>query len=137
MIGMDKYLKQNPDKKNYNLGRKYNNTLSGINKSVMKTQYKTDIIYYEKDKEDNIIGMVVRVSTDEFKYLTKDLFFCFPAPLGEPYQSTILDGAIIEDIINSCDPSLGVDMESDPDVAKLKLRLKLSQLGWEIDDVAK
>ena len=135
--GLGKYLKKETNKKNYNFGRKYNNSLLAINNNINKYQTKANIVHFERDGEGNVIGVVVGATPDEFKSLTKDLFFCFPAPLGKPYFLTILDGAIFEDIINYCDPSIGIDMESDLDIAKLKLKLKLSQLGWEIDDVTR
>ena len=137
MVGIEKYIKTNPIKKNYKFGRKYNNSLLALNNNKPKFRARTNIVHYEKNNKGDVIGMVIKASPKEFKSLTKDLFFCFPAPLGKPYSEKVLDEVLLEDVINYCDPSLGIDLESDPDVAKLKLRVKLSQLGWEIDDVAK
>lgn len=135
MHSIKKYLNINKGKYNYNFGRKYNNTLSVLRNKAIRFSDKIIIAHNEKNSKGEVIGIVVRADSKNWKALSKDLFFCFPAPVNEPYPDKVLDTAIIQDIVNLCDPTLDVDMEEDLDIAKLKLRLKLSQLGWDIEDV--
>lgn len=132
---LEKYLKKIDEKKLYNLGKKYNNSLSAINKRWRLTRNRINIAWLCRNKKGEIIGAIVETNKKEWKALEKDLFFCFPAPLNHPFEEKDLNNSIMEDIVNICDPTFGIDMEVDLDIAKLKLKLKLSQIGWEIEDV--
>jgi hypothetical protein len=132
---LDKYINKHSDKKLYNLGKKYNNSLLALKKRNRINMDKVEIAWTCKDEAGNVIGVVVRVDPKKWKALKDNLYFCFPAPAGSSFAKDVLSDSIMDDIVNSCDPSLGIDMERDLDIAKLKLKLKLSQLGWEIGDV--
>lgn len=132
---LDKYIKKHSDKKLYNLGKKYNNSLLALKKKKRFGMDRIEIAWTYTNKDGDIIGAIVRADPKKWKALKDNLYFCFPAPVGISFKENDLKDSIMEDIVNSCDPSLGIDMERDLDIAKLKLKLKLSQLGWEIDDV--
>ena len=141
MSDLDKYLKESREKKvKYNLGKKYNNILSAINKNKVMGlpsigYNRVTISYHERNNKGEIIGLIVITPSKEWSALNKDLFFYFVAPLGKPFSSSIGYDARLSDIIDYCEPKSFHGMERDLEVAKLKLKIKLSQMGWEIRDV--
>ncbi len=90
-------------------------------------------VHVEREGE-HIIGIIISVEKSCFASLEKDYYFSFSAPISRPFPKNIIEknmGVSIADLIDTCaiDSTL---MGHDLEILKLKMRLLLKDLGWNV-----
>ncbi len=131
---MKSYLDMNKNKKVYSKYINKTNTPVNSMKGVGKyNKYNLESISHLEREGEDIVGVIISVNKDVFGSLQKDYYFSFCANKDVPFPKDIIkkNKVNIGDLIDSSavDKTL---MGHDLDIIKLKMRILLKDIGWNI-----